>query len=373
MNKLKNTNEIEELKTIAEVATRLYREASKANKASKKHILLFAYNGTGKTRLSVAFKEQGKQGDKGDTLYFNAFTEDLFTWDNDLENDKERVLKFNNKSRFFEGLPGLEIESKIDEFLSCHTNFSFKINFDEGAVRFHRKESSNIKISRGEERLFIWCFFLAVVQLAIDDQDGAYKWVKYIYIDDPISSLDENNAIAIAYRLANLFKEKKHSLRAIISTHHPLFFDVLCRELGKKAAQYFLFKDKGSETYRLKPSNNIPFFYHIAMLAELQKVAKGKEIYTYHFNMLRNILEKTASFHGYRHFSKCIKKLNNDPDNVLRTRVIGIMNHSYSLYEPQEMLEENKEHFRKILKDFLEGFDFNTNSLSKLMSLKKDA
>lgn len=54
----------------------------------KKYILLFAYNGTGKTRLSMAFKEQGKQ-DEGtrDTLYFNAFTEDLFSWDNDLDAD----------------------------------------------------------------------------------------------------------------------------------------------------------------------------------------------------------------------------------------------------------------------------------------------
>jgi hypothetical protein len=52
---------------------------------SKKYILLFAYNGTGKTRLSMGFKDLGKQGDTRDTLYFNAFTEDLFTWDNDLE------------------------------------------------------------------------------------------------------------------------------------------------------------------------------------------------------------------------------------------------------------------------------------------------
>ena len=51
----------------------------------KKFILLYAYNGTGKTRLSTAFKDLGKHGDERDTLYFNAFTEDLFTWDNDLE------------------------------------------------------------------------------------------------------------------------------------------------------------------------------------------------------------------------------------------------------------------------------------------------
>ena len=57
----------------------------------KKFILLFAYNGVGKTRLSGAFRDQGKQTSEDsettsrDTLYFNAFTEDLFTWYNDLQ------------------------------------------------------------------------------------------------------------------------------------------------------------------------------------------------------------------------------------------------------------------------------------------------
>ncbi|MBT0964200.1 hypothetical protein I8J34_23755, partial [Denitromonas sp. IR12] len=66
---------------------------------AKKTILLYAYNGTGKTRLSTTFKDLGKAVDengevtKRDTLYFNAYTEDLFTWDNDLENDQERVLE----------------------------------------------------------------------------------------------------------------------------------------------------------------------------------------------------------------------------------------------------------------------------------------
>ena len=76
----------------------------------KKFVLLYAYNGTGKTRLSTAFKDLGKKVDENgevterDTLYFNAFTEDLFQWDNDLANDRERVLKINKASRFFDGL-----------------------------------------------------------------------------------------------------------------------------------------------------------------------------------------------------------------------------------------------------------------------------
>ena len=65
----------------------------------KKYALLYAFNGTGKTRLSMAFKNAGKQGDERDTLYFNAFTEDLFTWDNDLDTNSNRVLKINSDSR----------------------------------------------------------------------------------------------------------------------------------------------------------------------------------------------------------------------------------------------------------------------------------
>jgi predicted ATPase len=197
----------------------------------KKVTLIFAYNGTGKTRLSMAFKELGKQrnaeGDviARDTLYFNAFTEDLFTWDNDLENDRERVLKMNTSSRFFAGLEELEMESRIRRFLNRYADYQFEINYQAGTIRFWRETRKNdngesepvlIKVSRGEENMFIWCFFLAIAQLAIDGQ-GAYDWVKYLYIDDPISSLDENNAIAVAAHLAKMLKEQDQ-LKAVISS-----------------------------------------------------------------------------------------------------------------------------------------------------------
>lgn len=64
----------------------------------------------------------------------------------------------------------------------------------------------NIKISRGEEIIFIWCFFLAIVQLVVTKKN-AIQWVKYIYVDDPISSLDDNNVIAVASHLAQLISE----------------------------------------------------------------------------------------------------------------------------------------------------------------------
>jgi wobble nucleotide-excising tRNase len=334
---------------------------------NKKYILLYAYNGTGKTRLSMVFKDIGKQGEARDTFYFNAFTEDLFTWDNDLEGDSERVLKINSASRFFAGLDELEMESRIRPFLHRYTDFDFSINYTEWTINFSRDIQGEIvdyiKVSRGEENLFIWCFFLAIVQLAMDGAE-AYDWVKYIYIDDPISSLDDNNAIAVASDLAQLLKSKESSICAVISSHHALFFNVMHNELdarkSKKTASYFLSQPKSSVGYRLRYANATPFFHHVAMLTELYQAEKSGQLYTYHFNMLRSLLEKSASFHGFLNFSACIKQDDDDPDGILHARLINILSHgNYSLYEPQEMLEENKSYFKKILNDFLDRYPFN--------------
>lgn len=385
--------------SIEKVATSLRKQLKDTGqKEGKKIILLFAYNGTGKTRLSMAFKEQGQHANamnsgilagsgeplvtKKDTLYFNAFTEDLFFWDNDLEENTDRHLKFNKASRFFSGLEGLAIEKTINEFLQRYVDFDFKIDYINSRINFNLKNNpdENIKISRGEENIFIWCFFLALVELAMDEEINAYSWVDYVYIDDPISSLDENNAVAIAHQLAQLLKgettdenkeenkDKKKILKAVISTHHTLFFNVLYNEFyhKKNTQQYFLNKDKTTTKYTLRNTGDTPFFYHIAMLAELKKAAETKKLYTYHFNILRNILEKTAGFHGQKKFSDCIPKNKDDPDG-LHARQINILNHGkYSMYEPVEMLPENKTMFCKILDNFLEDYKFNTKVLAQL-------
>ena len=345
---------------------------------NKKTILLYAYNGTGKTRLSMAFKDIGKQGEgedeKRDTLYFNAFTEDLFHWDNDLDADNDRRLTLNAQSRFFAGLAELEMDNRIRPLLQRYADFDFRIDTQEWAVCFSRtvvikgengeddktETVENIKVSRGEENIFVWCFFLAIVQLAMDGAE-AYRWVKYVYIDDPISSLDEHNAIAVANHLAQLLKRPDSTLRTVISTHHTLFFNVLCNELGK-ARKYFV--SKGGSTapgYVLREeTGDTPFFHHVATLAELYQAAQEDRLFTHHFNMLRTVLEKTASFHGYKNFSVCIKQDDDDADGILHTRLINILSHgNYSLFEPQQMLDENKGYFRKILHDFLNRYPFN--------------
>ena len=349
--------EFNSIREIAEYFKRLLEE--------KKYIVLFAYNGTGKTRLSGEFKSLGQQlneetGEKtADTLYYNAFTEDLFYWDNDLDNDTERVLKFNKSSRFFNGLKDLDMDNKIRPILQRYANFDFSINYDDESINFYKEESmqriDNIKVSRGEENIFIWCFFLAIIQLVIDKAE-AYKWVKYIYVDDPISSLDDNNVIAVASHLAALMKQE--SIKVIVSSHHTLFFNVLCNEISR-AEQLFLQKSRDNATYILKDTTKTPFFHHVALLKELKKASDTGIVYTYHFNILRNILEKTASFHGYAHFSSCIRK-GDEENELVYKRIVNLLSHgNYSLFDPKEMVEENKEYFKNILNNFLEDYNFN--------------
>lgn len=358
----------------SQVFSSLQEIAQYLRDSDKKITLIFAYNGTGKTQLSREFKELGKRYDADgqvigrDTLYFNAYTEDLFSWDNDLENDREHKLKMNTDSRFFDGLAELELENRIRPILRRYCDFDFSIDYDEGTVSFFRdirvlqedgtyktEHHDNIKISRGEENIFIWCFFLAVAQLAIEGQE-AYSWVKYLYIDDPISSLDENNAIAVAAHVAHLLK-KQDRVKAIISSHHTLFFNVLSNEM-KNAQRYFL-KQEGSG-YRLLNTNDTPQFYHVAMLKELYHAAQSGKLYTYHFTILRSVMEKSATFHGFDNIGDIIKRDPDDEDGLLHFRYIQLLSHgNYSVFEPIEMMEENKEIFRKILNDFLERFPFN--------------
>lgn len=87
-------------KTLAKIAETL-------RDTDKKVQLIYAFNGMGKTRLSRAFKElvaPKSEDDEGDgptrnkILYYNAFTEDLFYWDNDLLRDAEPKLKIQPNS-----------------------------------------------------------------------------------------------------------------------------------------------------------------------------------------------------------------------------------------------------------------------------------
>lgn len=351
---------IYEYRTLNKLVTRIRDDLNNHH-----FVLLFAYNGTGKTRLSMAFKDVGKKNNGKDTLYFNAFTEDLFHWDNDLESDSERYLNINSQSVFFSGFKDLALEEKIFESLERYADFDFKIDYEQWKIIFNRGDDQHIKISRGEQNIFIWCIFLAIIRLVIDGHES-YAWVKNIYIDDPISSLDDNNAIAVASDLAKLLKSSVDKIKAVISTHHSLFFNVLHNEFKAdkyKTKTHFYHRANNSNTYTLRNTNDTPFFHHVATISELKNAIESDKIYTYHFNMLRSIMEKTAVFFGAQDFSSCIHGID---DQALYARALNLLSHGqYSIYEPREMMPDNKELFKNIYFAFLERYRFELPAISR--------
>jgi len=337
-------------------------------------VLLYAYNRTGKTRLSMEFKDQGKRNGNGiaDTLYFNAYTEDLFVWHNDLDTDRDRHLIINQNSAFLKGLTELALDETIAGYLSRYADFDFDIDYEKWVVTFRKGDDERIKISRGEEKIFIWCMFMAICERVLD-RHPSYEWVKHLYIDDPISSLDDNNAIALACDLAALLRKaatrrgaggERDPLRIVFSSHHALFFNVMCNELGRtrdgqekvKTKRYFLHRPDAEGVFTLRATSDTPYFHHVATLAELQRCSQAGTLYTYHFNALRSILEKTASFLGHDDLKICLAGLR---DEALYNRALNLLSHGkYAINEPVEMVDDNKELFRRILNDVLERFPF---------------
>ena len=393
---------IHRLSDLRKLGTRLRDDLNNPTKPTQL-VLLYAYNRTGKTRLSMEFKDAGKRKTKknlqghADTLYFNAYTEDLFTWENDLDGDSVRLLQLNDRSAFFNGLKDLALDETIAGYLDRYADFDFDIDYTNWKISFSKEVlrqrrggeleriiETNIKISRGEQNLFIWCLFMAICERMLDGHIS-YQSKKYLYIDDPISSLDDNNAIAVACDLAQLLRRaagRKDQngapapIKVVFSTHHALFFNVMCNEIGRTKEgepkvthkRYFLHRPNGEGVYTLRATEDTPFFHHVASLAELQLAAEPKtgRLYTFHFNALRSIMEKTASFFGHADISFCLKALSNEEDRALYNRALNLLSHGkYAIHEPTEMGEDNKALFRRMLEDFTTKFQFDQPDILK--------
>ena len=63
----------------------------------------------------------------------------------------------------------------------------------------------------------------------------------------------------------------------VISSHHSLFFNVVCNELKKeKHKKYFLHRPNRGGEYTLRATNDTPFFHHVALLSEVRRLYPQK-------------------------------------------------------------------------------------------------
>jgi len=415
-------------KTLTEIAKQL-------KDANKKVQLIYAFNGSGKTRLSREFKklispkiddlENADEVENFDEirqtrnkiLYYNAHTEDLFYWDNDLEFDAEPKLIIQPNSftdwilkdqgldrRIIDNFQKFANSSVKPEFNIEQSNISFRISEmnkftdDQGSdladsdgnnLVFHSLE--NIKISKGEESNFIWSIFYTLFDEVINilkepdknkRDDNQFDELEYVFIDDPVSSLDDNHLIDLAVSLAKLIKSSTYEdgkgVKFIISTHNPLFYNVLYNEFnndlsGKKSdvnigkiykkeqsAKYIL-KKHADGTFQIIDSgvNDRPFSYHLFLLSELRKLQGIEQVEKYHFNFLRNILEKTATFLGYKQWNELLQKLPEDDRDVMN-RMLNLYSHSaHAGEEVTDLQDKDKEKFIKLIKDFTQMYGFS--------------
>lgn len=397
-------------------------------------IMLYAPNGTGKTLLSYEFAHKDRIDDQHHTLYYNAFTEDLFTWCNDLENDKDRFLVINAASNMIQNLAGFPYDIEINKIFGtqCDLRAHFETHHHEGdriiehpgddtprevwfsrTIRYPRRdkegnieidaagrqiidsyEESGFKISRGEERLFVWSVFRYILDLAVK---GDIPNIKYIYIDDPMSSLDDNNIILFASQFYSLINEcydeafEKYKItgeavdtdkpKFIISTHHTVFYNTMINGLNSKRG-YTLTRVRGNNGRLFHKLNSLkdhtPMFYHLSALAQIKTEFDfyDKNGYCYlqkhHFNIMRGIVEQFAQLLGQKrskknegfgrvldgityHFDNTPytyndkKGADNDDFDRIHAKVMNIMSHSgNTMFENTMLNNENIQYLRDI-------------------------
>ncbi|GAB3572150.1 AAA family ATPase [Spirosoma luteolum] len=364
--------------------------------------LIYAFNGSGKTRLSRAFKElvapknsePAEEESKIKVMYYNAFTEDLFYWDNDLDNDTDRKLKIQPNSYTDWILKEQGQELNIAKHFQRYTNDKLTPNFNEeyrikdkdsndvivpvySEVRFSFERGNNepsefIKISKGEESCFVWSIFysllaqtISVLNVAeeVERETEQFNDLQYVFIDDPVSSLDDAHLIELAVNIAELIKSSQSDLKFIITTHNPLFYNVLFNEFNNTDAR-FSYKpkycvkkrleklDDGTFQLHIQPKDS-PFAYHLFLLAELEKVTESGDVKKYHFNFLRNILEKAATFLGYGNWEELLPNDAFGAREGYYKRIINFSSHSkFSAEEIPFEPERERTVLAHIISDF---------------------
>lgn len=189
-----------------------------------------------------------------------------------------------------------------------------------------------------------------------DRETDQFNQLEYVFIDDPVSSLDENHLIELAVHLAELIKSSESSLKFIVSMHNPLFYNVLHNELKSKAC-YMLgrLEDGTFELDEKQGDSNKGFSYHLHLKQTIEQAIERNEIQKYHFMLLRNLYEKTANFLGYPKWSDLLP----DDKVTYSNRVMQFHSHrTLSNEEVAEPTEPEKKTVKFLLNHLINNYSF---------------
>lgn len=333
-------------------------------------ILFYAINGVGKTRLSQAIKEL--YADEK-VLCYSTFFEEYFRWNYKYEDNSSylEITGINELlTNYIMNYGDNEITKNFRKFVDKKIDINFEM--DKKRISFSLqtgddKSIDNIKISKGEEIIFIWTIFYTVLEQNLADISEEFtegeNSIKYIVIDDPVSSINDDKILTIALQIKYLKKKYISEIRnsdkkigILIETHNKTFWNLVFNELN--------FKESNGKSYRLnyleneyylEHQNDSPFSYHLELKNKIEKDIVDKNIKKWDFNFFRNLLEKTASFYGIKDYKKLLNGSDEEIDKI--TRLINFYSHDTNDdLEDSLINKEESELFINIYRTFLEDY-----------------
>jgi hypothetical protein len=359
------------MKNAQEIAKQLYE-------LEHKICLIYAFNATGKTQLSVGYKNYTKtqNTDKHSGVYYNAYSEDLFVWDNDEKNNNENVKLDITYSSLNSHHSLLMDTPVLEEKLSIYfPNYVFILNeYIDGdrekgikSISFYEDEKKEIaiKISRGQEKIFIWCFFLALFDVESFSHTEKGEKEAHLFIDDPVSSMDENNIYLTTESIINLVDGVFPNKKVILTTHHIGLFSILANRFmkGEKSKTYesqtktfLLQKDIKTGELSLNEKNGV-FLFHLHLLKTLDDATKN-ELFVYHFALLRQLLEHIGSFLGKPRIGYVLNQIGLNDASMVADKINSLSHQDVYRAKSNQMSDKDIPLFKEILNKIIEKYRF---------------
>lgn len=158
------------------------------------------------------------------------FEKDISELEDSLKSESEAVKRIN-----------MILQNSL-----AHSEMSLKSVDDEEGIYFEvsRNEERAYNLSEGEKSLIAFAYYITRLESLSTEE----KSKTILFIDDPVSSLDENNIFYI-YNLIFCLLKKKEFLQYFLSTHNLDFLKYTNRFSNKK--DYYLIE-------KIKEAENIP-------------------------------------------------------------------------------------------------------------------
>ncbi|BDQ34820.1 AAA family ATPase [Pseudodesulfovibrio portus] len=255
---------------------------------------------------------------------------EIRTLKSELSDETKGAEEVNNYLRHFFGHDALTLSSEKDE-----TGSRFVLK---------RGEEKAHNLSEGECSLVAFCYFIAKLQEAGFESKNSIIW-----IDDPISSLDNNHVFFTFSLIENALAKNQNYEQLFISTHNLEFLKYLKRltwaNKEKKANFFIIENDSKCARLRPMPSHLKKYITEFNYLfSVIYKCAhpkpNGEDTFDYYYsfgNNLRKFLEAYL-FYKYPNQTKVINKIDRffDGDHQstkLVNRVINEYSHLEEIFD----------------------------------------